>query len=406
MSDHYEYIILGAGPSGLTLAHALIDRGIPRGSILVIEKEEVAGGLCRSVDVGGSPLDIGGGHFLDERNRKATDLLFRFMPAEEWQVFDRIARIRICGVEIDHPLEANLWQLPMPEKLDFLESITRAGAVRGAPMPEAFGDWVTWKFGECIAERYMLPYNRKIWSVPLGQLGTYWLHKLPDVSVRESLQSCLESRAHGRLSAHGRFLYPKAHGYGEVWRRMGDALGDSLVTGCPMTHFDLQTRTVNHSWRAENIINTIPWTVWLQACEMPVEVQDSIRSLRHASIDVDYVDADPGSDAHWIYIPDESDPHHRLLLRCNYSRGARGYWTETNSERAVPATGWRHRNEYAYPINTRDKPAALGRILDWAAANDISAIGRWGRWEHMNSDVAVAEALQAADELVSKSIPR
>ena len=52
----YRWIILGAGPSGLSFAHALRDCG--ETSFLVVEKERVAGGLCRSADVDGSPIDI------------------------------------------------------------------------------------------------------------------------------------------------------------------------------------------------------------------------------------------------------------------------------------------------------------------------------------------------------------
>ncbi|MBQ7166222.1 MAG: NAD(P)-binding protein, partial [Treponema sp.] len=60
-----KYLILGAGPAGLALANSLLDRG--ETDFLVVEKEAEAGGLCRSRQVDGSPLDIGGGHFLDVR---------------------------------------------------------------------------------------------------------------------------------------------------------------------------------------------------------------------------------------------------------------------------------------------------------------------------------------------------
>ena len=56
-----KYLILGAGPAGLTLANMLLERG--EDDFLVIEKEDSAGGLCRSRDVDASPFDIGGGHF-------------------------------------------------------------------------------------------------------------------------------------------------------------------------------------------------------------------------------------------------------------------------------------------------------------------------------------------------------
>ena len=55
-----KYLILGAGPSGLTLANRL--KQMRETSFFVLEKEKEAGGLCRSTQVDGSPFDIGGGH--------------------------------------------------------------------------------------------------------------------------------------------------------------------------------------------------------------------------------------------------------------------------------------------------------------------------------------------------------
>src|SRR5947207_1003594 len=170
-----KYLILGAGASGLSFAHTLLRQG--EDSFLVLEKEAEPGGLCRSRLVDGAPLDIGGGHFLDVRRKDTLELLFRFMPESEWQRFSRVAKIRLRGVEVDHPLEGNLWQLPVDAQVDFLESIARAGSVRGEPMPESFEAWTRWKLGERIADEYMLPYNRKIWRMDLNQLGTYWLYK-------------------------------------------------------------------------------------------------------------------------------------------------------------------------------------------------------------------------------------
>ena len=54
-----KYLILGAGPAGLSLANKFKQNGIT--DFLVLEKEKTAGGLCRSEEVGGAPFDIGGG---------------------------------------------------------------------------------------------------------------------------------------------------------------------------------------------------------------------------------------------------------------------------------------------------------------------------------------------------------
>jgi protoporphyrinogen oxidase len=394
----YKYVILGAGPAGLSFAHTLLDRG--EHSFVVIEQEQVAGGLCRSQEVDGAPLDIGGGHFLDLKQKAVLDLLFRFLPRHEWQEFQRKSRILLRGVEVDYPLEANLWQLPLDDQVDFLASIAQAGCVQGAPMPESFAEWISWKLGERIAREYMLPYNRKIWSVELEMLGTYWLYKLPDVSFRDTLRSCLERLSHGALPAHGTFLYPKDFGYGEVWKRMGEALGDRLVTGTAVTSIDPDTRLVNGHFRGERLVTTIPWTLWPTFAEVPEVLQRQLARLEHAAIDVDYLSKPLATDAHWLYEPDEGRSYHRILCRSNFCSGSRGYWTETNTRRAAAAVGWRHRNEFAYPLNTIEKPAAIAEVIAWGESRGIHSLGRWGTWEHMNSDMAVLSGISAADRLL------
>ena len=69
-----KYLILGAGPAGLSFANRLLQLG--ETDFLVLEKEFEAGGLCRSADVDGAPLDIGGGHFLDVRRPDVTKFLY------------------------------------------------------------------------------------------------------------------------------------------------------------------------------------------------------------------------------------------------------------------------------------------------------------------------------------------
>lgn len=394
-----RFVVLGAGASGLGAALSLVERGVPRDAIVLVEKERVAGGLCRSELVDGAPLDVGGGHFLDLKRRHVLDLLFRYLPEDEWATFDRISRIRLRGQLLDYPLEANLWQLAVPDQVDFLESVARAGCVRGAPMPEAFEAWIGWKLGERIAEEYMLPYNRKLWGADLASLGTGWLHKLPDVSFRDTLRSCLERRPSGTMPAHARFLYPRRHGYGEVWRRMGEALGDAFVPSTPVESIDLATRTVNGRWRAERIVTTIPWTLWPAFCRVPEGPLRAIQRLRKVAVDVDYVPETLADPSHWIYEPDEALRHHRLLLRSNFAPGARGHWTETNAARSGAAAGFRHRSEFAYPLATRDRDEAIREIHAWAGSHGIVPLGRWGKWEHLNSDVAVAEAMEVAARL-------
>ena len=160
--ERVKYLILGAGPAGLSLANCLKQKG--EESFLLLEKEKEAGGLCRSMDVDGAPLDIGGGHFLDVRRPEVNRFLFGFMPEEEWNRYERDSKISFDEryIEqdsgghgnryIDHPFEANIWQMKPEKQKEYLESITEAGCNKGEEMPERFVDWIYWKLGKRIAE--------------------------------------------------------------------------------------------------------------------------------------------------------------------------------------------------------------------------------------------------------------
>ena len=162
--EKVKYLILGGGPAGLTFAN-LLKRKCPETSFLLLEKESVTGGLCRSEDVDGAPLDIAGGHFLDVRRPKVNEFLFTFMPEDEWDKYKRDSRIDMGTYEIGHPFEANIWQMPVEEQVKYLKSIALAGCNLGTPKPERFVDWITWKLGDMVASEYMLPYNSKMFTL-------------------------------------------------------------------------------------------------------------------------------------------------------------------------------------------------------------------------------------------------
>ena len=106
-----KYLIIGGGPSGLTFATRLLQLRVD--NFIILEKESTAGGLCRSVDVDGSPFDIGGGHFLDVRRPHVNKFLFEFMPEEEWNLYNRKTTLHVNGNIIGQPIEANIWQMKL-----------------------------------------------------------------------------------------------------------------------------------------------------------------------------------------------------------------------------------------------------------------------------------------------------
>ncbi len=401
--QHVKYLILGAGPAGLSLGRCLKDRG--EDSFLIAEKENEAGGLCRSMEVDGSALDIGGGHFLDVRRPEVVSFLFKYMPEDEWNVFDRDSRIFINGRYINHPFEANIWQMDTESQVEYLMSISDAGCNRGTPKPEGFTEWIEWKLGRKIAKDYMLPYNRKMFDNELDELGTYWLEKLPDVSFRETLLSCLEHKAHGRQPGHARFYYPKKYGYGELWLRIADSMKDNMAYNMTAVSMDADNRTVifedGKEISAEKIITTIPWTSFKDIKGLDPDIKSDIKKLKHSSVEIRYVPGRMDTEAHWIYYPQPDIPYHRILVRHNFCEGSKGYWLETRKERIQgnPDSSFAYINEYAYPLNTIGKPSLMKRLLEAAAQKGIYGLGRWGEHNHYNSDLVVELAMKMAGNI-------
>lgn len=396
-----KFLILGAGPAGLTFANALREAG--QENFIVCEKEKCAGGLCRSADVDGAPLDVGGGHFLDVRRPEANQFLFRFMPENEWNLFERDSRIEIDGMTIGYPIEAHIWQMSLEMQILYLKSIAYAGCNVGLPVPKKFKDWIRWKLGDMICDNYMIPYNSKMYGMALSHLGTYWLDKLPNVSFDETLRSCLQRAAYGSLPGHSRFYYPKKYGYGELWSRMAEEIAPHLKYEWCVKCIDFNHRIVEFSNQskieAEYIIVTIPWTSIEQYVGMPLELMRDIKKLKYTSINITYIPQTLDTSAHWIYCPDMQYSYHRILVRSNFCEGGKGYWTETNSERYVNEGNLSFINEYAYPLNTMEKPDVMDNLLKWTKGRAVYGLGRWGEWQHYNSDVVVERALKLAADM-------
>lgn len=404
--EHVKYLILGAGPAGLSFGRTLKDKG--EDSFLILEKETTAGGLCRSTDVDGSPFDIGGGHFLDVKRPAVNEFLFRFMPAEEWRFFERDSRIEINGVTIGHPFEANIWQMDVNSQAAYLTSIAKAGCNRDEVMPEKFVDWIKWKLGDKIAEDYMIPYNRKMFADDLNELGTYWLEKLPDVSFEEALLSCLTHKPYGTQPGHASFYYPEKYGYGEVWLRMADTMASHILYDRQVSAIDIENKTVTtalgEAFRADIIITTIPWAEFKVISGMPGELAASVKLLKHSSIETRYVSANLETQAQWIYIPSPEMPYHRILVRHNFCTGSKGYWLETRKEKtgAYGDGSYHYLNEYAYPLNTVKKPQVMKKLLGFCGSRQVYGLGRWGEHAHYNSDLVVELAVKLAEEMTGK----
>ena len=157
-------------------------------------------------------------------------------------------------------------------------------------------------------------------------------------------------------------------------------------------------------YQADKIIVTIPWTCFEVIKGMPQELFTKIKKLRYSSVETRYYNKTLDTKAHWIYYPNRKLAYHRILVCSNFCMDSCRYWTETNSQRVnmIPLDereNFSYMNEYAYSLNTIDKPEIMQELLTWANEREIIGLGRWGEWEHYNSDVVVERALNLAKNL-------
>ena len=105
----------------------------------------------------------------------------------------------------------------------------------------------------------------------------------------------------------------------------------------------------------------------------------------------------------FIVLESAEDAGGLCRTRSNFVPGARGHWRETRRGRNVPFRpgAFRHSSEYSYPLNTIGKNEAMAALLAETAASRVFGLGRWGEWQHYNTDVVVERALALAERIAS-----
>ena len=411
----YDYIVLGAGITGLTLLKKLKEKGY--NNILGIEREKEAGGLCRTFYVEGHACDIGG-HFFQTKFPEVEGFVFSHFSKEKmYQINPRISKINIYGIDIDYPLEANLWQLPVEKQVEYLISIVRNGEALGKPEPKNYEEWIRWKLGDKVCDEYLIPYNSKLWGVPSDEMDIDWLHKIPRIEVEEILKNSLShTQDVEKYPAHIRPYYPKSGGYGRVIEAIAADINKYIKFNTKVTKliYDKNEKVwiVNDEFKAKNIINSTPWTDLYNALGSPVEIQEQIQKIKYNKLVISLFETDENpTPYHWRYIPDLKEQHHREFFISNFALDSKNYgtFTETNADRFdADKLTFKGRNIFnyettaAYPLPLIGKTKAITDILEYFKPMHLYGVGRWGEHQHHNHDVCMKHAMDFVKQIPNK----
>jgi len=402
--EKLKFLILGAGPAGISFARALQLSG--EKSFRVIEQEPRPGGLCRSTLTPYSLADVGGGHMWCTKFPEADDFVKKHLPESEWLTFERNSTAILMGNEIPYPIEENLWRLPpdLAEEiiLDVLQARLRTSS------PANFGEFIRDKFGDILAGNYMIPYNSKLWGSPLSRMSLSWTHKIPPTEPSQVLRSVIRREGNKENLFHRRWQYPQKGGFQSIFDAIAKPLEDEghLIYGEQITKIEVGDNVVNGRFKADTIVTTIPWTSFSSSSNAPDDIKLMMDGLESTSLVVSLVHADPNpSGPQWTYYPDLKLPHHRRFFSSRWMPGASFDFFETNASRFSHEPGylWSFYSKHAYPVPTIQGDGFMGGITSWCRGNGIIPIGRWGKHEYINSDVCIFLALWAASTVLDRT---
>ena len=168
--DRVEYLVIGAGISGLSFANWLraeaAAREVPAPELLVIEADEEPGGYCKTVAQDGFTWDYSG-HFFHFKQPEIEAWLRARMPGQEIRTVDKRSFIRFEGRDIDFPFQKNIHQLPRADFIDCLVDLYFRDQGAGE---ESFQQMLYARFGRSIAEKFLIPYNEKLYACDLDTL--------------------------------------------------------------------------------------------------------------------------------------------------------------------------------------------------------------------------------------------
>jgi len=447
-THHVRHLVIGAGPTGLAAAHEL-GQGAARGDTLLVEREEQVGGWCRSVQQDGFTFDHAG-HIMFSNDAHVLALYQRLLGDNlHWQ--NREAWIWSHGTYSRYPFQGALHGLPPKVLTECLVGAIEArfGPLDGngtkvaeAEPPRHFEEFIHRVWGAGIARHFALPYNRKLWAVPLSEMETSWLGgRVPLPDLAQMIAGAVEP-VPAPMGPNARFGYPLRGGFQALMDGFLPLLNCELALKTSVLQISPARRTVRlddgRSIGFDALVSTMPLPRLVEACgdEAPPEVRQAALGLRHVSVRCVNLGVRVGggrrrlTDKHWVYYPEDS-VFHRIFVQGNASPhcsppGCCGLICEITyaPSKPLPCDGAALVERViadarrvgmladddevisagqldmpcAYVVYDHARAANVATLRDWLAGFDIVLAGRYSEWEYYNSDHAFIAGRRAAEQ--------
>lgn len=299
-------IIIGAGISGLTYANYTSN------DYLIIEKEDYTGGLCNTIKQDGFVWDYSG-HFFHFQDPQIAQFIGERIDSSQLLKVEKHTQICYKDRWVDFPFQKNIHQLPQEEFIDCLCDLFENDNVDIT----SFKSMLYAKFGKSIAEKFLIPYNTKLYATDLNHLDADAMGRF--FPYADKVEIIRNFRQAGNESYNGSFLYHKGGAIEYVRALEHDIPREKICLGEIVTSIDVEQHIVHTNKRTlcyDNIISTIPLPYLLELCDKDYDTN----ALTWNKVLVFNLGFDgKGKDCinHWIYFPEEKYCFYRVGFYSN-----------------------------------------------------------------------------------------
>jgi protoporphyrinogen oxidase len=421
--ESVRHLIVGAGVTGLAAAAFLKDP-----DALVLEADAAIGGYCKTIERDGFVWDYSG-HFFHFKHPDVEAWLRARMPGQEVRTVEKRAFIAYGGRLVDFPFQKNIHQLPRDELVECLHDLyfARSSDVPRAAAPEvSFKDMLYARFGRGIAEKFLIPYNEKLYACDLGTLDKDAMGRFfPHADLTDIVRNM---RAPDNASYNQTFTYPRGGAIQYVEALASEVDPARIALGEPLVALDLPrrvARTSRREIRFERLVSSAPFDRLLRLAGLAHDA--SAFTWNKVLVFNLGFDRKGRRGVHWIYYPDRARSFYRVGFYDNiFDTDRLSLYVELGFPRDaaidVEATRARvlddlraegviddHRlvashavvMDPAYVHITRASLAEHRRLARILQANGVYSIGRYGGWTYCSIEDNIVEARSLAADFTA-----
>jgi len=299
--DQVKHLVIGAGITGLTFAD-----WVDTDDTVICEALPEIGGYCRTIQKEGFTWDFSG-HFFHFKHPEIEKYLVDRMDDQTVRTIVKVSRVHYKGDLVDFPFQKNIHQLPHDEFLECLVDLFE----KDDREPDNFRDMLYVKFGRGIAEKFLIPYNEKLYATDLAQLDVDAMGRFfPYANVEDIVRNFRKS---DNQSYNSTFTYPEGGAIQYIQAMAKGIRPEQIALNERVLSIDLErkiARTNRREIQYQTIVSSTPFARLLKMADVPHD--PAVYNYNKVLVFNLGFDRKGPEGVHWIYYPDRDLCFYRL----------------------------------------------------------------------------------------------